>query len=222
MPLVSALFMSIMLLVAYTGSHQMDWGLRHVEGPRSFTQVRFYEPPARKSVVVDPYGQVQPTAAPTHPTKRDRSRMLYRSASPAPAPRLDVIRDDFKIAETGGTIARTESSLIVSATPVTSPVIPVVPTAVVAAPAAESALLDGDDEYVTEADLVLTNRIRRAVLSDDSLYVVSMHLSVSTADGVATLIGEVSTQREKNIIGTKAAAVVGPANVRNELSVLVG
>lgn len=217
MPIVSALFMSIMMFIAYTGSQQVDWRLRSIEGPRtSFQPIRSYEPPARKSIIVDNDGQAHPTAAPSHATKRDRSRTIYRSRAPITAPNLNIVQDDFKLAEpkiapqeivpqaAPPALITTESSLIV-------------PSAV-----PEPTLIDPDDSFVTDADRLITNRIRQAILDDNALYIVSMHVRVSTTQGIATLIGEVSTLREKNIIESKAVSVAGSRNVKNELSVLVG
>lgn len=248
MPLVSALFMSIMLFVAFTGSQQMDWNLRHVETSAPRTQVRTYIPPARKSVIVSSDGQAQPIAAPTHSTRRDRSRIVYRSAAEkTPAPSLNVIQDDFDVAPAPRTavaqapaprIARTETSLIysqpVAPTPVgvmsapmrvsapAQPMVELAPMTITGTLVRETGLIDNDDSYLTEDDRVITNRIRQAILDDNALYIVSMHVGVKTVNGIATLQGEVSTRKEKEIIGAKAARVAGTGNVSNELSVLVG
>src|SRR5262245_14823301 len=44
------------------------------EAARVLVQPRFYDPPQRKSMIVDPEGRAHPTADGTQMTKRDRSR----------------------------------------------------------------------------------------------------------------------------------------------------
>jgi hypothetical protein len=211
--------MSVMLFVAFTGSQQVDWRLRHIDGPKPFTHaIRVYEPPARKSVIVGTDGQAHPIAAPTHATKRDRSRTIYRSVAPAPVPHLDVIRDDFQLAKPLAVMPKTEPEPEPAPVRTEASLIAPAPVAILAP---KQALIDADDSYRTAEDLLITNRVRKAIVSDNALYVVSMHVRVNTDAGIVTLIGEVSTQREKNVFEEKALSVAGAGNVKNELSVLV-
>jgi hypothetical protein len=238
MPLVTALVMSVMLFVAYAGSNQLDWNLRHMDKPLSGRTIS-YIAPERKAMIVDNDGLAHQSADLTHPVKRDRSRVVYKNASAA-APELNIVRDDFRTAAPEPQQApqpppvrtvplrmepvRNEPirPVMPPPPPASLPVASSSPVVLTGTLVEDSGLVDNDDRYVTEQDRDLTNRVRQEILKDNSLYIVSMHVRVSTSHGVVTLTGEVSTHREKDVIGQLAVGQAGAGNVRNELSVLVG
>jgi hyperosmotically inducible protein len=69
------------------------------------------------------------------------------------------------------------------------------------------------------ADVELSRRIRRAIVADKSLSTYAHNIKVITRQGKVTLKGPVRTEEEKKAVESKAADVVGPANVISEVSV---
>ncbi len=76
------------------------------------------------------------------------------------------------------------------------------------------------EQRETEADRALTQRIRQALMDDDSLSTNAKNAKIITVNGVVTLRGAVNSDREKNEIGKKAKAVNGVKNVDNQLEVV--
>lgn len=75
---------------------------------------------------------------------------------------------------------------------------------------------------LSPADIDLARQIRRAVLADGSLSTYAHNVRIITRDGLVTLRGPVRSEREKAVLGEKAALIAGSANVRNELDVSPG
>ncbi len=71
-----------------------------------------------------------------------------------------------------------------------------------------------------EADRGLTQRIRQAVMDDDSLSTNAKNVKIITVNGVVTLRGVVNSDREKSEIGKKARGVNGVRNVDNQLEIV--
>jgi hypothetical protein len=85
---------------------------------------------------------------------------------------------------------------------------------------------DPDKDKVTaldqgngEIDLDLTQRIRKAVMADDSLSFTAKNAKIITRDGHVTLRGTVNTPAEKEAIYKSAVGAAGAAHVSNELEV---
>lgn len=72
----------------------------------------------------------------------------------------------------------------------------------------------------SEADRTITQRIRQALIDDDSLSTDAKNVKIITANGVVTLRGPVNNEREKNEIARKAKAVTGVRNVDNQIEVI--
>jgi hyperosmotically inducible periplasmic protein len=83
----------------------------------------------------------------------------------------------------------------------------------------EGDTLTSGDQSETEADRELTQKIRQAVVEDDSLSMAAQNVKIITVDGIVTLRGPVDSQREKQAIGAKAVQVAGSNKVRNQLEV---
>lgn len=79
--------------------------------------------------------------------------------------------------------------------------------------------LDALDQGNSEIDLDLTQRVRRAVMDDDSLSFKAKNVQIITRDGHVTLRGTVKTPEEKAAIGKAAIAAAGAAHVTNQLEV---
>jgi hyperosmotically inducible protein len=75
------------------------------------------------------------------------------------------------------------------------------------------------DQSESEADRTMTQQIRRAVVSDDSLSTMAKNVKIITADGVVTLRGPVENPNEKEAIETKARQLAGINKVDNQLEV---
>ncbi len=71
----------------------------------------------------------------------------------------------------------------------------------------------------SKEDLSLTQKIRQAVMKEDSLSMNAKNVKIIARDGNITLKGPVDSQREKDTIGTKAGEIAGKDKVDNRLEV---
>lgn len=78
------------------------------------------------------------------------------------------------------------------------------------------------DQTENDADRMVTMRIRRSIMEDDSLSTNGKNAKIITINGVVTLRGQVNSDREKNEIGKKAKDVSGVKNVDNQLEIKEG
>jgi hyperosmotically inducible periplasmic protein len=76
------------------------------------------------------------------------------------------------------------------------------------------------DQSESKADLDLTQRIRQAVVADDSLSTNAHNVKIITVNGVVTLRGPVKSAKEKANIGAKAQHIAGAKNVDNQLEIV--
>jgi osmotically-inducible protein OsmY len=77
-----------------------------------------------------------------------------------------------------------------------------------------------DQQKDNEADRSITQRIRRAIISDKSLSMYAHNVKVITQGGVVTLKGPVRSTREKDVIVKKAIDVTGSADkVTDQISI---
>lgn len=76
------------------------------------------------------------------------------------------------------------------------------------------------DQSENEADRGLTQRVRQAIVADDSLSTNAQNIKIVTAAGVVTLRGPVNTAKEKSSIEAKAQQIAGVARVDNQLEVV--
>lgn len=76
------------------------------------------------------------------------------------------------------------------------------------------------DQGTSEADQNLTRKIRRDLMSDDSLSVYAQNVTIVTRDGVVTLQGQVRSEREKSVIQEKARKTAGVSKVVARLDVM--
>ena len=74
------------------------------------------------------------------------------------------------------------------------------------------------DQGGSEGDRKITQRIRQAVMRDDSLSFTAKNVKIITIDGKVTLRGPVKSQQERAAIGAAAKQVAG-ARVDNQLEV---
>jgi osmotically-inducible protein OsmY len=67
-----------------------------------------------------------------------------------------------------------------------------------------------------------TAKIRKAILADKSLSTYGHNVKVITSNGMVTLKGPVSSEREKQQIAEDAAAITAADRITNQLTVAAG
>lgn len=82
----------------------------------------------------------------------------------------------------------------------------------------DSAVTSGDQSNA-QADLDATQKIRQAVVADDSLSTNAQNVKIITSKGVVTLRGPVANAEEKANIGRIAQNVAGVTRVDNQIEV---
>jgi hyperosmotically inducible protein len=75
------------------------------------------------------------------------------------------------------------------------------------------------DQAENEADRTITQNVRRAITSDDSLSTNAHNVKIISNDGTVTLRGPVKSEKEKKEIEAKAKQVAGVKRVDNQLEV---
>jgi hyperosmotically inducible periplasmic protein len=75
------------------------------------------------------------------------------------------------------------------------------------------------DQSESKADRTTTQKIRQAVVADDSLSMMAHNVKIITVDGGVTLRGPVKTDGERTTIGAMAEQVAGAGKVQNQLEV---
>jgi hyperosmotically inducible protein len=75
------------------------------------------------------------------------------------------------------------------------------------------------DQSDSEADRTLTQRIRQAVVEDDSLSTNAKNIKIITLNGKVTLRGPVNSEQEKAAIAAKAQQIGGAGKVENQLEI---
>ena len=78
-----------------------------------------------------------------------------------------------------------------------------------------------DTQSQAKGDLVITQKIRRAVVKDKSLSLLAHNCKIITQHGAVTLRGQVKTELERTTIGDIAAGVAGADKVTNQLTIRV-
>lgn len=79
--------------------------------------------------------------------------------------------------------------------------------------------LTSGDQSETAADRTLTQKIRQAVMADDSLSMTAHNVKIITVNGVVTLRGPVKSDDERKNIAAKATELAGAGKVQNYLEV---
>jgi osmotically-inducible protein OsmY len=82
------------------------------------------------------------------------------------------------------------------------------------------ATLTPGDQSESEADRTLTQRVRQAVVADDSLSMTAHNIKIITINGVVTLRGPVNSAQEKVTIDAKAQQIAGATKVDNQLEII--
>jgi len=76
-----------------------------------------------------------------------------------------------------------------------------------------------DQQMENKNDREITRQIRKAVIADKALSTYAHNVKIITRNGMVTLRGPVRTEDEKAAIESKAKAVTGVTDVKNELTI---
>ena len=76
-----------------------------------------------------------------------------------------------------------------------------------------------DQQKENTPDRNVAKNVRRALVKDKSLSTYAHNVKIISEHGIVTLKGPVRSEEEKRMVEEKAAEVVGPNNIRSELSV---
>lgn len=68
-------------------------------------------------------------------------------------------------------------------------------------------------------DITMAQKIRRAIVEDESLSAEARNVKIFTSNGVVTLKGPVRTEEERRIIEEKATRIAGRDRGKNEIDV---
>lgn len=142
-------------------------------------------------------------------------------ATDQPAPARDVE----PVPNAGATTERPAPDTIPPATGESREASPARDTAPVAADNTKTNQRDRNDPLTPidqgndEADLETTQKIRKAVVGDDSLSFTAKNVKIITLNGKVTLRGPVKSAEEREKIAAFARKVAGAANVDNQLEV---
>jgi hyperosmotically inducible protein len=75
------------------------------------------------------------------------------------------------------------------------------------------------DQSESEADRTISQNIRHAIVTDQSVSTNGKNVKIITVDGAVTLRGPVRGEKEKTNIGAKAQQVIGVTTVDNQLEI---
>ena len=75
------------------------------------------------------------------------------------------------------------------------------------------------DQSESEADRTLTQRIRQAVVDDDSLSTNAKNVKIISVNGRVTLRGPVASKQEKAAVAAKAQQIAGADKVDDQLEI---
>jgi hyperosmotically inducible periplasmic protein len=80
--------------------------------------------------------------------------------------------------------------------------------------------LTAQDQSNADADVTLTQRIRQAIVQEDSLSTNAHNVKIITVDGVVTLRGPVNNASEKARVAQKAQTIAGANRVNDQLEIV--
>jgi hyperosmotically inducible protein len=79
--------------------------------------------------------------------------------------------------------------------------------------------MTADQQKENKDDREITRQIRKAIVGDKALSSYAHNVKIITTNGTVTLRGPVRTEDEKSSIESKAKAVAGVNDVKNELTI---
>jgi osmotically-inducible protein OsmY len=79
--------------------------------------------------------------------------------------------------------------------------------------------LTADDQGGSEGDRAITQKIRQAVVDDETLSVNGHNVKIITVNGAVTLRGPVASAQERDRIAAMATQIAGAGKVHNQLEI---
>ena len=79
--------------------------------------------------------------------------------------------------------------------------------------------LTADQQGETKQDREITQKIRRAIVTDKSLSTNAHNVKIITVGGMVTLKGPVRSEEEKRAVEEKAAQIAGNGNIKSEIGI---
>jgi hyperosmotically inducible protein len=76
-----------------------------------------------------------------------------------------------------------------------------------------------DQQKEKASDRIMTQQIRKSIMSDKTLSTYAHNVKIVTQNGHVTLAGPVRSDEEKSAVEAKAAELAGAGNVTNQLQV---
>lgn len=76
------------------------------------------------------------------------------------------------------------------------------------------------DQSESEADRTLSQKVRQAVIADDSLSTNAHNIKIISVNGLVTLRGPVNSAQEKATIDAKAQQIAGATKVDSQLEIV--
>jgi osmotically-inducible protein OsmY len=79
--------------------------------------------------------------------------------------------------------------------------------------------MTADQQSQTKEDREITQKIRKAVVSDKSLSTYAHNVKIITVGGMVTLKGPVKSADEKGTVEEKAGQIAGKNNIQSEIEI---
>jgi osmotically-inducible protein OsmY len=79
--------------------------------------------------------------------------------------------------------------------------------------------MTADQQSQTKEDREITQKIRKAVVSDKSLSTYAHNVKIITVGGMVTLKGPVKSADEKRTVEEKAGQIAGKNNIQSEIEI---
>lgn len=83
----------------------------------------------------------------------------------------------------------------------------------------DKSAMTADKQKMNATDTKITQEIRKSLMADKALSTYAHNVKLITTNGKVTLKGPVRSEDEKKTIAMKAAAVAGPDNVIDEITI---
>jgi osmotically-inducible protein OsmY len=74
---------------------------------------------------------------------------------------------------------------------------------------------------MSEEDRAITQKIRQALMDDNTLGVQAKNIKIITAKGVVTLRGVVKDDQERILIGNKAKSIPNVKRIDNQIEIIM-
>ena len=228
MGVIIILIASFVASFTFSGISHVQTNFLKLQSGRVLSTHHTYEPPARKSIMIDIDGKEHTTADNTQPTRRDRSRKVRISPVAAnvtidkmktentmpPIPIVELQQPSAPMKAETLNIQNLAHQYQVEEAPL---IAASVPKNVSPAPVLKARPL----VHKHSASLSLGRKVKTAILRNKRVSrSAKLALTVTSGKGKVTLRGVVLSKREKDRIGAIAGKFVNPNKVNNQLIIV--